>query len=110
MKLERIMHMGMSTSVCGVRDLDGKFADMMALKLACEKTSVSYPKEVADYFDDEDEDYDITYSEDELREYMESVDITDAVREYTRDATDIIEVDLSKLPDGVKAVRFQNSY
>ena len=96
--------MGMSSHVIGVRDLDGAFAKMMAAKVACEAAGIPYPKELEEYFKypGEDEDY--------LRREMESIDITVAVTEYDRDATDGFEVDLSKLPEGVKSIRFENSY
>ncbi len=96
--------MGMSSSVIGVRDLDGQFKKMMAAKLACEAAEVGYPQEIQDYFNDPDED------EDELRREMGEVNINEAVSEYGGDGTDTWEVDLSKLPDGVKAIRFENSY
>jgi len=96
--------MGMSNHVLGVRDLDGRFAKMMAAKLACDAASVGYPDEIYKYFKCPGE------CEDYLRQEMESVDITDAVSEYSKDEMDIFEVDLSKLPEGVKAVRFKNSY
>ena len=100
--------MGMSTNVSGVRDLDGKFAKMIAAKLACEAAEVDYPEEVRKYFCTpgasvgEDEDY--------LRREMESVNIKVAVTKCGREGTDGWEVDLSKLPEGVKAIRFENSY
>jgi hypothetical protein len=96
--------MSMSSHVTGVRDLDGKFADMINLKLACEKARIDYPPDLKAYlkYPAEDVDY--------LRREMESVDISAAVKEYTRNATDGFEVDLSKLPKECKAIRFENSY
>jgi|GEM_PF-3342727 len=96
--------MGMSSHVSGVRDLDGRFAKMMVAKLACEAASVDYPAEVREYFKYPEE------SEDYLRREMESVDIDAAVTKGTDNATEHWTVDLSKLPEGVKAIRFENSY
>lgn len=96
--------MSMASFVSGIRDLDGKFAKMMKAKLACEEAGAAYPAEVREYFKCPEE------SEDTLRRDMESVDINDATSEYSRDATDVFDVDLSKLPEGVKVIRFENSY
>jgi hypothetical protein len=95
----------MSTHINGVRDLDGQFAAMMAVKLACEAAGIGFPDEVKDYFGAEVEE-----SEEYLRREMEAVDIEDAVREYSRVGTNGWKIDLAKLPEGVKAIRFENSY
>ena len=97
--------MGMSTHVSGVRDLDGRFARMMLAKLACEGAGIGYPKEIANYFGT-----DADQSEDFLRQEMETVDVGGAVSEFSRVGTYGWQVDLSALPDGVKAIRFENSY
>ena len=60
--------------------------------------------EVKEYFKYPEE------SEEYLRREMEEVQLGEAVSEYSRDAVDGFEVDLSKLPEGVKALRFENSY
>lgn len=96
--------MGMSSRVKGVRDLDGEFAKMMAVKVACDAVEIDYPEAVKAYFKYPGE------SADYLRCEMESVDISAAVTESQHDAIDRFEVDLSKLPKGVKAIRFENSY
>jgi hypothetical protein len=96
----------MSTHVTGVRDLDGQFARMIAAKLACEAAGVGYPQELRDYFGcsvADDESY--------HREEMESVDISAAIeKSHPHDAADAWTVDLSKLPEEVKAIRFCNRY
>lgn len=96
--------MSMSSHVIGVRDLDGAFAKMIAAKVACEEAGIPYPQQIINYFLHAGE------SEDYLRREMESIDITVAVTQYNRKGTDGFEVDLSKLPDGVKSIRFENSY
>ena len=96
--------MGMSSHVTGVRDLDGKFSKMMEVKLACESAGIGYPDEVREYFKYPKE------SEEYLRREMEEVQLGDCVKEYSRNATDGFEVDLSKVPEGVKSIRFENSY
>lgn len=96
--------MSMSSSVVGVRDLDGTFAKMAAVKEACEDAEVDYPDLVKQYFKYPGEDIEYLKSE------MESMDISAAVTERNEDAVNIWEVDLSKLPEGVKKIRFSNSY
>ena len=70
----------------------------------CEAAGIGYPDEVKEYFKYPEE------SEEYLRREMEEVQLGEAVSEYSRDAVDGFEVDLSKLPEGVKALRFENSY
>ena len=97
--------MGVSTHIVGVRDLDGRFEDMLAIKRACDAAEVEYPAAVEDYFGEPE------CSEDGLRSIMSEVDIEDAVTQvYLQDSTDTWEVDLSKLSDEIKAIRFNNSY
>lgn len=96
--------MGMSSSVAGVRDLDGTFAKMAAVKKACDDAKVAYPQELKAYFKHPGES--IEY----LRSEMESVDIAVAVIERSEGAVNFWEVNLAKLPEGVKAIRFSNSY
>ena len=96
--------MSMSTHVVGVRDLDGTFAKMMGVKKSCDSAGIGYPVEVTDYFKHPSE------SEEYLRNEMESVDIKCATKRCGGEMEDGWEVDLLKLPDGVVAIRFVNSY
>lgn len=98
--------MSMSHYVKGVRDLDAKFADMIQLKLACEKANISYPAELEEYFDGE-----TCESEKYLRAQMEEMDLPDeAVKQLKLEYKDGYEVDISKLPKECKAIRFEISY
>lgn len=98
--------MGMSTHVTGVRDLDGQFSKMIAVKLACESAGIDYPDDVENYFNGEPEN-----SEADLRLNMAEVDIKTAVtKDNGREMENSFVVDLSKLPEEVKAIRFTNSY
>lgn len=97
--------MSMSTHVKGVRDLDGQFAVVVAAKLACEKAGVGYPQDLVNYFGEEVEE-----SEDYLRQEMETVDISAAIHNYGFDSGDGYEVKLCNLPEGIKAIRFENSW
>lgn len=95
--------MSMSTSVYGIRDLDGKFAVLMEIKLACDKAGIGYPEEVTDYFKYPRE------SEEYNRSEMERVDISNAVSKNNADCSDKFKVDLSLISDEVKSIVFVNS-
>ncbi len=97
--------MGMSTHVVGIRDLDGKFARMLALKKMCEEMETEYPPKVVEYFGDCIE-FD---EEDAIRDEMHSVQIL-GVEEYRNDYSEGLEVDLSQLPPDIKKIRFTNSW
>jgi hypothetical protein len=97
--------MGMSTSVIGVREFDGKFAKMLAAKLACDEAEITYPPAILEYFGGaagESVDY--------LRREMEEIDVKAAVTQGSENSADWIEVELSKLPFDIRAIRFRNSY
>ncbi len=99
--------MGMSKHVVGVRDLDGRFAKMLAAKLACEEADVEYPNEVRNYFSC----LGAEATADNLRIEMQQVDIEIAVRKWADgDCRDGFEVELALLPEGVKAIRFYTAY
>jgi len=96
--------MSMSTSVVGVRDLDGKFAKMLAVKQACDEANVSYPLEVVDYFEGEAHEtprYLVGKMEEVKIKVNQSTDLS---------STNTWTVVLADLPPDVKAVRFRNSY
>lgn len=98
--------MSMSTSVRGIRDLDGKFSQMIKIKELCDGAQIGYPEELAAYFGEHDAAEDSEY----LREMMETIDIDDVAVRFSRDGSDHCEVELSKLPSEVKAIRFTNSW
>ena len=97
--------MKVSTHVSGARDLDGKFSKMMAVKLACDAVPVDYPLEVKQYFGMNADD-----GEEHLRKEMASVDISGAVLLYNEDGAYGYEVDLSKLSDEAKKIRFESRF
>lgn len=101
--------MGMSTYVQGFRVLNPEFEKMMEVKNFCDRNKVSLPKEVEQFFGKFSLD-----PEEYIREKMDQsleVDIPkDAVDRDSEDSSEWIEVDLEKLPSGVKKIRFTNSY
>lgn len=96
--------MGMSTTIVGTRELDDDFKKLLKVKKACDDAGMNYPRELYDVlkYPEEKEEY--------LRREYESVNIDCAIKQYSEDATDVFEIDLSKLPKGVKKIKFRNSY
>lgn len=89
----------MSTSVVGFRPIDEKWKQMKAVWDACESAGVDPPEEVAKFF-----------------EYCEpdnagvEVSIRDAATKWHNSYASGYEVDITKLPEGVKIIRFFNSW
>ena len=90
----------MSSTIKGVRELDKAFTNMMAVKLACDKAGISYPTELLKYFGDDCAEE----SEEYLCQEMEIVDVSAAIQEHDS----YYEVELARLPEGIKAIRFEN--
>ncbi len=98
--------MSMSTRVVGHRDLDGTFARMAAVKVACEEAGIDYPPSLHAYFKPLSPGESLS----ELTASKREIDIAQAVSRPKEEMADIWLVDLSKLPAEVKAVVFRNSY
>lgn len=92
--------MGMSTHVVGYKPADETWKKMKAVWDSCRVAEVPVPKTVNDYFGGE-------YPGDAPG--ME-ISIKGATREFSVDSSDIIEIDISKLPTGVSFIRFCNSW
>lgn len=97
--------MGMSTTIVGIRDLDGKFKQMMDVKKACDRAGIDYPEEVHEYFE-----YRADRPEEELINQMNSTDLKKAVKKLDVEYSDVYEVDLSKITKDVKKIQFRVSY
>lgn len=91
--------MSISTHVVAFRPADERWQSMKAIYDVCCKADVTIPEEVLDFFDNEPPD-----------EAGVEVDIDEAVRGWSDDSREGFEVDLTKLPYGVKILRFYNSY
>ncbi len=90
--------MSMSVSINGVRDLDGQFAKMAAVKEACDKAGIGYPSEINDYF---------KYPTDNVKnlsEEMSWIEIDEAVSKGGGDGYSEWIIDLSKLPKECKKI------
>lgn len=91
--------MSMSTDVYGIIPPDKKYARMKAIWDACSEAGIEYPEEVSEFFNWE-----------EPCDKGTIIHLKEGVSEYSGDAEDGMDVNLSKLPDGVKILRFVNSY
>ena len=92
--------MGMGTHVEGFRPPDEDFNKMKAIYYACKDAHVSIPDEVNDFFEGQAPDSNGV-----------RVDISKAAKKWTdRDSCEGIEVDVTKLPEGVKIIRFANCW
>lgn len=92
--------MGMSMHVVGFRPADDKWNKMKAAWDACEAAGLPIPEEVENYFEDE-------YPGD--KPGME-VELGEAVQELNREGEEGYQVDVTKLPDGVRFIRFYCSW
>jgi len=91
--------MSMSTNVIGFRPPDEEWLKMKAVYDACEKAGVEIPDGVCSFFNYERPD----------RKGVK-VDINDILEKYQDDSSSGYEIDLSKLPKGLKILRFYNSW
>ncbi len=92
--------MGMSSSAVGFRPPDEDYKKMKAIWDACKTARVPIPEQVEKFFDYRAPD-----------PQGVEVDIKAATKEWAdKDACDGLEVDVTKLPAGVKIVRFMNCW
>lgn len=93
--------MGMTTHIVGFRPPDEKWKQMKSVWDACKEAGVPVPTKVVDFFaglvpDPTGVEVDI------CKDY--------AVSEYENGSRSGIEVDITKLPQDVKIIRFWNSW
>jgi hypothetical protein len=91
--------MGMSTHVVGFVKPDDDYAKKVAAWRACEAACVTPPNELIKLFDGNPP-----------QDAGMNVDITQAVSSWNNDYASGYEVDITKLPSGVRIVRFYNSW
>lgn len=92
--------MSMSTHVNGFRPPDAEWEKMLRAWQACEAAGVPVPQELWDFFGGEKPG----------SKPGATIDIGDAVEELSEDATNIYQVDLTKIPDNLRYIRFTNSW
>lgn len=90
--------MGMLTHVVGIIPADEKYELMKTIWELCKKAGIEPPSEVSDFFDGEEPD-------------GTGVIVTlnaDCAEQWSTDDAWCIQVDVSKLPEHVRYVRFYN--
>lgn len=91
--------MGMSTHVIGFKPPDQKWKDMKAIWDTCNKADIEVPEDVGDFFGWEEPDVRGVETEIPMEEWQ---DIDGAGMGY--------EIEVAKIPKGVKFLRFYNSW
>lgn len=92
--------MGMSTHVVGVRPPDDAWKKHKAVWDACMEANVPVPKATLDFFEGEDPDDAGVLAELSM----------DVAVEWSDGGSAGFEVHIEKLPEGVKRLRFYNSW
>lgn len=92
--------MGMSTTVVGFRPADEQWQKMKAAWDACRAAGIEPPIEVVKFFDGE-------YPGDKPGQ---EVDLGAAKREWGNEHSSGYEIDVETLPQGVRFIRFYNSW
>lgn len=100
------------TTIYGLKTPDKNFDKMFAIKIACDDAEVEYPKQLLEYFGfSEDNKHHLTDEpEDELILRVGYVNIDSSITKEEDESHHNWQIDLSKLPETVKFVRFENSY
>jgi hypothetical protein len=104
--------MSVSTFIKAIKPPNKKWREMKAVYDSCVKAGISIPDEVTDFFDGDEPnekgvEIDLRCSQ---NQYTNDGDIHPSISIGHGDSTDYWDVDLSKLPDGVKFIRFINHY
>lgn len=93
--------MGMSSYIVGFRPADDEWNRMKMIWDSCKEADIDPPTEVEDFFDGEDPG----------DKPGVEINIDEAVKEWTNnDYASGYEVEISKLPKGLKVLRFINSW
>lgn len=95
--------MSMSSDVTGFRPPDATFKKMVAAYKALVEANLPIPEELSEWFGERDP----------VEEQLEGIEVNidEAVRRVGGvDMENIWEVDITKLPEGVRFIRFTNSY
>ncbi len=93
--------MGMSTSIVLLRDKkDLQYQKNLKVLISCQEADIDPPKEVDDYFGGDGVDNDPDFP----------LEIEFKPREWSDEMAEGVEIDVDKLPPGVKTIRFCNSW
>lgn len=93
--------MGMSTYVIGFKPKDEKYLKMKAVYDACKEAEIACPHDVKQYFG--------SYGCDESGIVVPDLPI-DCQKEHFSQGQQGIEIDIRKLPEDIKIIRFVNAW
>jgi len=93
--------MGMYTSVYGIKPADKKFKEMEKIYHLCNEQGITIPVEVDDFFNGEIPD---------SKGVIVGLDNKQGVSKYHEEMQEGFEVNLKKLPEDIKFIRFVNNY
>lgn len=91
----------MSTYVVGIKPADEKFKKMYEIYKKCEEAEVNIPKEVEEFFNDEEPD---------KKGVIIDIREMECCKEWGDDSREGFEIDIAKIPKDIKIIRFYNSY
>lgn len=94
--------MGMNTHVVGIRPPDEMWKKMKAARDACVAADVPIPDEVMEFFNYEEPD--------SAGVLIDLEDYESCCEKWGAEGKQGFEIDLSKLPENIKLIRFFNSY
>ena len=92
--------MGMSTHVVGFRHPDDTWKAMLQAYVSCEKAGVEIPEPVLKFFG----------YEDPRGLSGKEVNLGKALKKYTAEEREGFEIDLTRVPEGVRYIRFYNAW
>ena len=90
----------MSIHIVGFRPADGKWREMKTVWEACEKAEIEIPQEVLEFFDHEDP----------TNKLGMEILLEDAISDHNEEAQNGYQIDIEKLPKGVRYIRVSNSW
>ena len=93
--------MGMSTHVIGFVPPDDKWSRMKSAWDACKAAGIVPPDEVEAFFN---------YAPPDDRGVEIDLERSGCASEWSTDSSNGYEIDLSRVPDNVRTIRFYNSY
>lgn len=94
--------MSMYTYICGIVPPDDAWKRMKAVRDSCVAAGIAIPVDVCTFFNDR--------TPDERGVVIDKKGLGEAVTEYKAEMSEGFEVDLTKLPKGVRLLRFYNSW
>lgn len=93
--------MGMTIHVIGIIPPDAKFKKMLAAHTACLLAGIEIPEELQKFFN---------YERPDENGVLIDIENDDCVKEYNSTSVSGFDIDVNKLPVGVKIIRVYNTW